>query len=46
MKINILICTDNDEQLINETVYSVDEATELLEGFEYENSARMDSNDD
>jgi len=36
MKINILICEDDDTQLINETVNSLDEARFLLEGFEYE----------
>ena len=43
MKINILICNDNDEPLINETVASVEDAHHLINGFEYEYDARMDA---
>ena len=46
MKINILICRDNDEQLINETVNSIDDAKELLTCFEYEYNAIQDAKDD
>lgn len=43
MKINILICNDDDEPLINETVRDIDEAIELLRAFEYQYDANMDA---
>ena len=43
MKINILICSDDDTQLINETVDSVAKAQDIIINFEYEYNARLDN---
>ena len=42
MKINLLICADDDTQLLNETVSSVEEARDLLNEIEYEYDAKLD----
>ena len=45
MNINILITTDNDEPLINETYSDFDEAHIALNAYEYEIDARADNED-
>lgn len=42
MQINILITTDNDEPLLNETVSNPEEAKNIIDSFSYEYEARLD----
>lgn len=42
MLINMLICSDSDEPLLNETVNNIEEAKILLDEFEHEYNARLD----
>lgn len=42
MKINLLICSDSDEPLLNQTARSIDEAKKILDSIEYEYDAMMD----
>lgn len=43
MQFNLLICDDNDKQLLNETVSSEDEVKIMLDNFMYAYEARMDN---